>query len=379
MKVESVTDIDWKRTPEPQADQYDTDVAERLAKGRGPDVSGLENAPRIFDGAVPIEETTAESVQFPESCVPAPADHPNIQQAVELIRLWPTVFTQCQRLIRKANFFVDTAVPEKGFIGSLSRAGADGFGTVAVTVNDPVALAESIVHEMGHNKLRALGVDFTSAKRIVTNTEGDQYKSPVRYDCLRPMTAILHAMWSYTYLTALDVEILRASSDHAVKHRVAQQSLALNLPRLDFGLDVLQSHVQTDEAGKQFFFGFFQWLDRVRAAGYDILERVGIKPLPFVHPDDAQGKTNGPRPARVNGLHQYRLGEETLIYVPDAEKAHALNPSAVAIFDLCDGSRTVQDICRELGPLVGKTAGELTPDVEQGVTQLRELGLLQPD
>ena len=93
---------------------------------------------------------------------------------------------------------------------------------------------------------------------------------------------------------------------------------------------------------------------------------------PCAPPDEA-----GMRPARPSGTEEYPLGDDLLVYIPRSETAYALNRSAVAIWRLCDGTRTVEAITKELGQCVGRSGDELLPDVIQGVTRLRELGLLE--
>jgi pyrroloquinoline quinone biosynthesis protein D len=83
------------------------------------------------------------------------------------------------------------------------------------------------------------------------------------------------------------------------------------------------------------------------------------------------------RPARLSGAEEYPLGDELLIRLPPGETAYALNPSALAIWRLCDGSRTVEEITDELGQCVGRSRAVLLPDVMQGVLRLHELGLLE--
>jgi pyrroloquinoline quinone biosynthesis protein D len=90
---------------------------------------------------------------------------------------------------------------------------------------------------------------------------------------------------------------------------------------------------------------------------------------------DGDQKLN--RPVRVSGTHEYRLGDELLVYVPHSETAHALNPSAVAIWELCDGTRTAEDISRELGHWLGRPGEALLPDTRRGIAELCELGLLE--
>lgn len=85
----------------------------------------------------------------------------------------------------------------------------------------------------------------------------------------------------------------------------------------------------------------------------------------------------GSRPSRVGGIRIHRLGGESLLYAPERGVAHALNGSAAAIWELCDGGRTVREITEELARCVARDASELAPDVILGVARLVELGLVQ--
>jgi hypothetical protein len=71
----------------------------------------------------------------------------------------------------------------------------------------------------------------------------------------------------------------------------------------------------------------------------------------------------------------HRLGDELLVYVPRTDTAHALNRSAAAIWQLCDGTRTIADISREIGRSIGRPDEELLGDVTMAVSELRRLGL----
>ena len=83
------------------------------------------------------------------------------------------------------------------------------------------------------------------------------------------------------------------------------------------------------------------------------------------------------RPVRLSGTHEYRLGDELLVYLPCSETAHALNRSAVAIWELCDGTRTAEDISQELGRWLGRPGEELLLETRGGIAELCELGLLE--
>jgi hypothetical protein len=62
--------------------------------------------------------------------------------------------------------------------------------------------------------------------------------------------------------------------------------------------------------------------------------------------------------ARESGLLVRDLGGECVVYDLDRHEAHCLNPSAAAVFRLCDGDTTVREIAERL-------AHELDPGVNE--------------
>jgi hypothetical protein len=200
-----------------------------------------------------------------------------------LLRLSPEVLTQLVSLIDTVSLFLDAQVPDDWVVGSICGQGAEGFGSIATTLNHHAGFAEALVHEMAHHKLRALGVGVEAAERLVTNPPGQLYPSPIRYDCLRPMTAVVHAQYSYTYISALDLKIVQGPTPPDRTRRIAQGSLAPILPKLEFGLKVIADNVTVDALGGDFFDGFLRWNRRVLEDGYAILEALGVRPQPFKH------------------------------------------------------------------------------------------------
>ena len=83
------------------------------------------------------------------------------------------------------------------------------------------------------------------------------------------------------------------------------------------------------------------------------------------------------RPVRQDGVRAYQLGGESLLYVAEAETAHALNASAMAIWELCDGTRTAEQIAEELGRWLDRPAATLLEDVEHGLSQLASRKLVR--
>jgi hypothetical protein len=83
------------------------------------------------------------------------------------------------------------------------------------------------------------------------------------------------------------------------------------------------------------------------------------------------------RPARAAHVIEYPLGEsEVMLFAEGRQVVHTLNASAWAVWELCDGSRTVRDIAAELGAVVRRPAGDLVADVTTTVQQLGALGLV---
>jgi hypothetical protein len=67
---------------------------------------------------------------------------------------------------------------------------------------------------------------------------------------------------------------------------------------------------------------------------------------------------------------------EMVLYCPGTSDAVSLNESARAIWELCDGTRTVDDICAELADWTGSSPMQLRDDVWRAIDRLQELNLL---
>jgi len=83
-----------------------------------------------------------------------------------------------------------------------------------------------------------------------------------------------------------------------------------------------------------------------------------------------------PKPRQLPGIVTSEVLDELVAYVPASSQAVSLNVSARAIWELCDGSRTVDDICNELSEPAGMPPEGLRRDVQAAIDQMRDLGLL---
>lgn len=274
--------INWSRLAEPQEDQYDTEVVLQLAcstvSAARPEPytrSPPGENPTVFDGAVAIRHVyrLPQFRSLSARYADAPVDHPNIPRAVDYVRRWPTVFLQCKHLLEAIHPVIDKRYPllsKAVYRGSSSHSYERLFGTLWATVTCPLGLAEAIVHEMAHQKLRALGVSIESATRIVGNDARNLYVSPIVKDRLRPMTAVLHAEYSYVHVTALDVCILEAEADPHRCHLIGRR-LAVNLARIKEGIETLRDHLEPGRHGEEFMQGMFAWAEHTIGAGERLL------------------------------------------------------------------------------------------------------------
>jgi HEXXH motif-containing protein len=202
-----------------------------------------------------------------------------------LTRSWPAVFTQLQLLLESVNVFLHVKSPyDDDGIGSISGAGGSEFGIVSSTVNSAVGFAGSLVHEMAHHKLRALGVQFETAEKLIRNPPEQKFRSPVRYDCLRPMSAVLQGQYAFTYSAALSLAIVRLRMNPVRDRRIAEDALAVKLPKLVFGLEVLKRKAEVDAEGAAFLEGLFSWSYHLLDDGFALLNEMGVPVRKFAHP-----------------------------------------------------------------------------------------------
>ena len=81
-------------------------------------------------------------------------------------------------------------------------------------------------------------------------------------------------------------------------------------------------------------------------------------------------------PSRRCGVLDYRLVDEMVIYDPVSSQAASLNGTAGMIWELCDGTRSVQALCLEMAQRFDVSTDEVGPSIRDGVERLCELGLL---
>ncbi len=282
--------IDWARMAAPQEDAYDSEVSLHLARTtQSPLREALyerrppDGAPAIFDGAIAVRPEEKPFFARPRFLA-APVDHPNLRRVESYLRRWPAAHEQVKRLLDTVHPFVDTSIPPhlRDFVlGSSSHSEEAHFGSVCVTVDHVLCLAQALVHETAHQKLRSLGVSVEQASRLLVNDPHDLFESPIRKDRKRPMTAVLHAEYSFIYVTCLDLHMIEGETDPAIREDMLML-LARNVPRMEAGLALIEQHAETDAEGRAFVGAFLAWAGEVIRRGNEVLDAngYGMPPLP---------------------------------------------------------------------------------------------------
>jgi HEXXH motif-containing protein len=274
--------VDWPRMAQPQDDGYDTDMTLRLAENG---VTPLRLQPyrrrstdcevTFCDGAVAVRQAP-EGGLLTDALLPTRVDHPNIAAGGALLSRWPNAYAQFTRLIDTVYPYTDPEQASLGdqALGSSSHSYEEDFGSVHCTVDNALGFAQALVHEMAHQKLRALGVSIETAERLITNSPSEEFESPIRKDRTRPMSAVFHAQYSFIYVTALDLNML-AKANGKRERQLILMLLARNVPRMQSGYEEVATHVKTDEAGSQFVDGFMKWSRDILQRGQAELDTSG--------------------------------------------------------------------------------------------------------
>ncbi len=269
------TVIDWARLGAGGFSDADTDLALDLADRehapwrRSPRAGQHGKHLVLADGRVTIDNT--DPLLPPPRWRPVDAVHPNLVRAMAFVERWPEAARQWPRLVHTLQGFWDTDA-SAGPLRSASHSEGARLGVFALTLNCPLASAQAIVHEAAHNKLRALGVDNESAVRIVANPPDQRFRSPVVLDRLRPMTAVLHALYSFLHVLQLDLLLLKQETDAAVRDDLLAL-IGRNLPRIEDGIGEVRRNIRVDEAGAGFLEGLTAWSAAVIAEARDVLAR----------------------------------------------------------------------------------------------------------
>ncbi len=82
------------------------------------------------------------------------------------------------------------------------------------------------------------------------------------------------------------------------------------------------------------------------------------------------------RPRRVDEVTERREGSMVTVYHPLTGRAHALNPTAYAIWELCDGETLVEEMAAAVAGLAGLAPEEALGQVTRTLADLADARLI---
>lgn len=262
-------EFEWDKLAEPQADQYDSKLILHFALASSSPRCCHQYVPRPLTGRYLFCDKMVSTGYLREECPGAPMmrngplDHPHLSQASELLREWPAAYRQFQLLMHTVHP-IDFSEPAVTRSGSVSHSDSSVFGGMFGSVFDPVGLAEAFVHEMAHNKLRALGVGNEHARLLIVNGPRELFQSPVTRVGMRPMTAVLHAEYSFVHVVQLESDLLRCPAAEDERPRLLA-SYRKNMEKICRGWKVVQEGCRADRYGAAFLRGLGSWVERLVA------------------------------------------------------------------------------------------------------------------
>jgi hypothetical protein len=273
-----MTRIDWARMARPQPDGYDTRMALSLIesestpwRARGFRRPAPNGGPGIAGGTVAL--SAAEPLLPPPRWQAIDGVPPALEQAIDLVGRWPEAADQWPRIIHTIQCFTDAERPGARLY-SASHSVGSRTGVIGLTPHCPLATAQALVHEMAHTKLRAMGVDNENAIRIVTNPPREMFFSPVVGE-ERPMTAVLHAQYSFIHVLQLDTLMLETEPDEQTRSHI-HRLIARNVPRMDAGRDIVARFMRMDRDGEDFMAAFLGWTEEVLKRGHELLRSDAV-------------------------------------------------------------------------------------------------------
>jgi hypothetical protein len=265
--------VDWSRMAAPQEDGYDTTALAALARERFGYARPELGWPRWCDGRL---ELIADTQERSDRIRGAQLDDPRLFEVEAALKLWPNGYeSTCRFLDHFTPFVADP--PESQGRGSTSGHFQVEKGSrcgVFVTIDDAVGCAEGILHENAHQRLHVMGMDLERHDgTLITNDDQWRYFSPIRREVLRPMSALIHGVYAWIWLSEIDIRAELAGMEGAAY-------MKNNVPKVKRGLDEIERHVTVTPEGRLFVDALLSWGRDLVARGEDLFRAQSLEFTP---------------------------------------------------------------------------------------------------
>lgn len=285
-------DVDWSKMAEPQPDNSDVrdinKVAEILFDYKKP---SFPDQKQLLDGKVAIFHTSNQyggdiKILGPRSKFLFHLQEINDNFKKVSPKYYSSVREQLDVFVPTYDYSAKESAGLGCTCGPVCKAyenSVKGVDTPAIgvtsTVNNYVGAMDGITHETYHQRLYQIGVEMEESNlQLIGNDPNDLFHSTIRFDIMRPMTACVQAIYSYTAVTELYADLIRyCLENEEEKERWGAASLlstsAYNVLRIYRGRDLMNNDLVTKtDAGAAYFDGFYKYLDRVINETIELME-----------------------------------------------------------------------------------------------------------
>ena len=101
------------------------------------------------------------------------------------------------------------------------------------------------------------------------------------------------------------------------------------------------------------------------------------EPSEVIAPEEELTVERTARPKRRESVLEGRVRDEMVLLAPGSKQAFSLNQSSRAIWELCDGNRTVDEISHTLQQRYAGAEDDLSGDLTTALSKLHEVGVLE--
>lgn len=267
----------YSKMVKPQMDLYDSIIYVNIA-GNTP-----ANSPKI----TPIESLWKSEVcigKFYQESMTQPRyeqayDLTSLYDGIELLQSWGSFYQQFLYMATCIQPLVDTSIQNEYrhlAVGSSSSSISLPLGYLSVTVDNVFGCAQALVHEIAHQKLRALGIIENKSSNLVLNGLERTVKSPLNNHYSDSIINVLHELYTLVHIVNLDVCIIDQEDD-CQKLDHLYQLLFKNSTKLQFAFDELKDKIIVSSEFCNFWNEFVNWIEELSEEADRILDSTMYK------------------------------------------------------------------------------------------------------
>jgi hypothetical protein len=262
MEIDDISAEDLARIMLPENDDFGSIVIGQLAGFNSK--TGVPELPTkreysIFDNRVVVGF-------FDQTCMVEPrykralAANDVFDEAGRYLNTWPGMFQQVKALSKVIQPFNDSSIkPEyiRYAVGSSSSSEGLPFGYLCVTVDNAIGLAQAIVHEFAHHKLRAIGIDEKSS--TIVDCSSGFIASPLDITHRVSPARAFHDIYTYMHVLQLNITMAKTFSDSDQSDNL-YQLLFKNRLRIEYAFNTVIPDMYTKPQFKTFYESLIEWM-----------------------------------------------------------------------------------------------------------------------